>query len=173
MNGPGDPLPSEPPSDSVDFPDRATIVSVPAFLKLDLMCRGLRLQEGMHVTLPPRMRAGLGSGLELVLPGGLRLNAPVVESFAARSPYVLRGRVSSPEIARDDAPELPPVPVTVAPPCAFFERKTSSGKPMGRVAVLHGTVLSVYVGSVCGYWTRAAALAVPLLCDGPQRRDQR
>lgn len=105
------------------------------------------------MTLPPRMRAGLGSGLELVLPGGLRLNAPVVEPFATRSPYVLRRRVSSLEIVRDDAPELPAVPVTVAPPHAFFERKTSSGKSMGRVAVLHGTVLSVYVGSVCGYWT--------------------
>ena len=66
-------------------------------LEIDLFCRRLRLspaaaREAQRVR---RTRAGLGSGLELVLPTHSRLkpaiwmNAPIVESFAQTSPYVL------------------------------------------------------------------------------------
>mgnify|MGYP001146785952 FL=1 len=45
------------------------------------------LEDGGRQIL--RTRAGLGSGLELILPGGLWTNVPVTENFAASSPYVL------------------------------------------------------------------------------------
>src|SRR5438445_7435007 len=66
----------------------------PAYLKLDLYCRGLRLDESCFVEADGgrkilRTRAGLGSGLELILPGGLWTNVPVAESFAQSSPYTL------------------------------------------------------------------------------------
>ena len=66
----------------------------PALLKLDLYCRGLRLDESCYVEEDGgrqilRTRAGLGSGLELLLPGGLWTNVPVTEPFAQRSPYTL------------------------------------------------------------------------------------
>src|SRR3954465_7281163 len=64
----------------------------PALLKLDLYCKGARVdpscfveQDGGRKVL--RTRAGLGSGLELVLPGGLWTNVPVQEAFAHGSPY--------------------------------------------------------------------------------------
>ena len=66
----------------------------PALLKLDLYCKGMRIddsclveQDGGRKIL--RTRAGLGSGLEVVLPGGLWTNVPVTEKFAQPSPYVL------------------------------------------------------------------------------------
>ena len=67
----------------------------PGFLKLDLYCRGLRLHESCTVEDDGgrpvmRARAGLGSGLELILEAGLTVNVPVVEAFAAESPYELR-----------------------------------------------------------------------------------
>ena len=56
----------------------------PALLKLDLYCRGVRLdgscfveEDGGRKIL--RTRAGLGSGLELILPGNLWTNVPVTE----------------------------------------------------------------------------------------------
>ncbi len=68
--------------------------SNPALLKLDLYCKGLRLDDSCFIEEDGgrkilRTRAGLGSGLELILPGGLWTNAPVTEPFARRSPYVL------------------------------------------------------------------------------------
>ena len=66
----------------------------PALLKLDLYCKGIRLDDtclvhddGGRPIL--RTRAGLGSGIEVILPGGLWTNVPVSEPFARRSPYVL------------------------------------------------------------------------------------
>ena len=66
----------------------------PSLLKLDLYCKGLRLDDSCFIEEDGgrkilRTRAGLGSGLELILPGGLWTNAPVSEPFAAKSPYVL------------------------------------------------------------------------------------
>ena len=76
----------------------------PALLKLDLYCKGMRLddcclveEDGGRKIL--RTRAGLGSGLEVILPGGLWTNVPVAERFAQSSPYVLHredGRVRAP-----------------------------------------------------------------------------
>ncbi|MCI0408391.1 MAG: hypothetical protein L0191_07490, partial [Acidobacteria bacterium] len=70
------------------------ILRNPALLKLDLYCRGMRLDDSCYLMEDGgrqilRTRAGLGSGLELILPGGLWTNVPVTEGFAASSPYVL------------------------------------------------------------------------------------
>ena len=62
-------------------------------LEIDLFCRGMRIPD--HVSLDgargiSRTRAGLGSGLEIVIPTNSWLkpevwaNVPVVESFAQR-----------------------------------------------------------------------------------------
>lgn len=107
-----------------------------------------------------RTRAGLGSGLELVLRDGLRVNVPVVEAFARTSPYEVRavpGR--SPhavEILRDGAPCAR---ARVAARPRWYDRTTSSGRPMRRVGTLQGTYLAIYPGRVCDFWVRGEARA--------------
>ena len=59
----------------------------PALLKLDLYCKGMRIDDSCFIEEDGgrkvlRTRAGLGSGLELILPGGLWTNVPVTEPFA-------------------------------------------------------------------------------------------
>lgn len=67
-------------------------------LEIDLFCRGLRLPADVSLAgarSVSRTRAGLGSGLELIIPTGSHLkpdvwvNVPVVEPFAQSSPYRL------------------------------------------------------------------------------------
>jgi hypothetical protein len=129
-------------------------------LEIDLFCRGLRvpipaaLDEARGVR---RTRAGLGSGLELVLPTGswlkpdIWMNAPLDEPFARRSPYVLYPRRDGPVIVDDrngyryDA-RLPPEP-------AWYRQHTSRGTPMARVGALQGTYLGIYINPVCEFWT--------------------
>ena len=69
-------------------------------LEIDLFCKGLRVPHRVSLDGArgiSRTRAGLGSGLELAISTGSRLkeeiwmNAPVVEPFVQRSPYVLIG----------------------------------------------------------------------------------
>ena len=144
----------------------------PALLKLDLYCRGMRLDDSCYLMEDGgrqilRTRAGLGSGLELILPGGLWTNVPVTEGFASTSPYVLHrengryllrrhgerspGSGSSLQIAsRRDEKDIP---VQLAPRPGWYERSTSSGKPMTRIGTLQGTYLGIYQAKVCEYWT--------------------
>src|SRR5438477_10142845 len=109
-----------------------TLRANPAYLKLDLYCRGLRLDDSCYIEEDGgrkilRTRAGLGSGLELILPGGLWTNVPVSESFASYSPYTVhreRGRYWLRYQGIDVVPvELPPRP-------SWYERPTATGKPM-------------------------------------------
>jgi len=129
----------------------------PGYLKLDLYCRGLRLHESCRVVDDGgrpvlRARAGLGSGLELVLPEGFYVNVPVVEAFAKDSPYELRrdgdGRYA---LWRDGGPCCP---VRLSPRPDWYDAPTSTGKPMRRVGTLQGTYLAVYPAQVCHFWVK-------------------
>jgi hypothetical protein len=126
-----------------------------ALLKLDLYCQGLRLDESCYIEEDGgrkilRTRAGLGSGLELVLPGGLWTNVPVTEPFAQRSPYTLHREDGRYSLRWKGEPVAP---VTLSPRPGWYEGLTSSGKPMTRIGTLQGTYLGIYQAKVCEYWT--------------------
>jgi uncharacterized radical SAM superfamily protein len=132
-----------------------TLRDNPAYLKLDLYCRGLRVDESCFVEADGgrkvlRTRAGLGSGLELILPGGLWTNVPVAEPFAQSSPYSLR-RADGAYMLRWRDTDV--TPVRLSPRPEWYEQRTSTGKPMTRVGTLQGTYLGIYPAKVCEYWT--------------------
>ena len=128
-------------------------------LEIDLFCRGLRvpatapLDEARGVR---RTRAGLGSGLELVLPTGSQLkpeiwvNAPIVEPFARRSPYLLYFRGDGPVIVDERRGYHYDVRLPREP--AWYRQTTSRGTPMSRIGVLQGTYLGIYINPVCEFW---------------------
>jgi len=127
----------------------------PALLKLDLYCKGIRIDESCLVEESGgrkimRTRAGLGSGLEAVLPGGLWTNIPVAESFAETSPYSLHAQNGEFRIHHEEIGRVSKIDLSPRPP--WYEEITSSGKPMTRVGSLQGTYLGVYPSKVCEYW---------------------
>lgn len=132
----------------------AEVRANPALLKLDLYCKGARLdvasmgQGGTGRGLM-RTRAGLGSGLEVILPGGLWTNVPVLEAFARRSPYEFVPDDDGLRLLRDG--EFVAT-VSLSPRPTWYDRMTTSGKPMARVGTLQGTYLGVYPAKVCDYW---------------------
>jgi uncharacterized radical SAM superfamily protein len=133
-----------------------TLRANPAYLKLDLYCRGLRLDDSCYIEEDGgrrilRTRAGLGSGLELILPGDLWTNAPVAEPFARSSPYTLH-RVQGRYLLRWNDDEVGPVRLSPRPD--WYDARTSSGKPMTRIGTLQGTYLGIYQAKVCEYWTK-------------------
>jgi len=131
-------------------------------LEIDLFCRGLRLTDdavlegGRGVR---RTRAGLGSGLELVIPTGswlkpeIWMNAPVVEPFAQASPYVLRGGPSGHQILDERNHQSYDVRLPSQP--LWYDRPTSRGVLMSRIGVLQGTYLGIYINPVCEFWGSA------------------
>jgi hypothetical protein len=135
----------------------------PCELEIDLFCRGIRIdsscklwEDGRAIS---RTRAGLGSGLELVLPGPLKdiwVNVPVEEDFVRDSPYALL-KVEDGYLLADERGPLR-YPVHVPPEPAWYSRRTSRGTSMRRVGVLQGTYLGIYISNSCLYWYSSPAL---------------
>ena len=135
-------------------------------LEIDLLCRGMRIAADATLdgTQPiSRTRAGLGSGLEVIVPTGSRLkkeiwvNVPVDEAFAIQSPYRLHGNSTSGftivdrRAGRSYPARLPRTP-------GWYTRRTSSGVPMNRIGVLQGTCLGIYINPVCAFWSYSPPL---------------
>lgn len=121
----------------------------PVELEIELFCRGMRLSEaaGRRIT---RTRAGLGSGLEIVIPSkpkDIWMNVPVVEPFAQSSPFLLEHDTVV-DTRNGDA-----YPIRIPSEPSWYGRRTSHGTEMSRIGILQGTYLGIYVGARCIYWS--------------------
>ncbi|MBU0547522.1 MAG: radical SAM protein [Candidatus Omnitrophica bacterium] len=125
----------------------------PGLLKLDLFCRGIKIDASCDLSKDARpvlrTRGGLGSGLELILPKGLYVNAPIEEHFVKKTPYTLIKKYRDYFIKKNGhiicRIKLPARP-------KFYERMTTSGKLMSRIGVMQGTYLGIYPAKVCEFW---------------------
>lgn len=128
----------------------------PAELEIDLFCKGIRIHESCDLEHDARLfaqaRAGLGSGLEVIIPAQrpIWLNVPVIEPFATYSPYELRRTDGGYQVFHFKDREAYPVRLPKEP--EWYSLKTSSGMLMREIGVLQGTYLGIYLGKVCGFW---------------------
>ena len=127
-----------------------------SLLKLDLYCKGAQMDESCFVTGDGgrpilRTRAGLGSGLELILPGNLWTNVPVSEEFAQHSPYSVHRLPDGRYDLRWQGESV--IQPQLSPRPAWYDYQTSSGKAMTQIGTLQGTYLGIYQSKVCEYWT--------------------
>jgi len=127
----------------------------PCELEIDLFCKGVRIDEESagSIEMSRRTRAGLGSGIELILPGTFKdiwVNVPVTEKFVQASPYLLQSR-SGTLVITDQRSGLS-YPTRLNPIPEWYSEKTSRGVEMSQVGVLQGTYLGIYIGPVCRYW---------------------
>jgi hypothetical protein len=149
----------------------------PIELEIELFCRGIRIDRscelGEDARRISRTRAGLGSGLELVIPGkrkDLWVNVPVLERFAGRSPFTLihdpERRKHEPRYRIRDQRDGSSYDVRIPPEPAWYGRKTSSGAEMSRIGVLQGNYLGVYVSNTCLYWAGSPSTACKFCTTG-------
>ena len=143
----------------------------PVELEIELFCRGLRVdrscQLGADGRRIARIRAGLGSGLELVLRGKKRahwVNVPVAEGFATSSPFRLFKQSDGYWLVDQRGHfgyrvEIPPEP-------SWYSRRTASGAEMSRVGVLQGNYLGIYVSTACLFWASRPSRACKFCTTG-------
>lgn len=129
----------------------------PCELEIDLFCSGVRVDPSCTLAQDARklsrIRAGLGSGLEVVLPGRRKeiwMNVPVEEDFALQSPYLLLKRGEG-YLVRDERGGTE-YPVRIPEEPAWYGRRTPKGTEMCKVGVLQGTYLGIYISNSCTYW---------------------
>jgi len=125
----------------------------PGILKLELFCKGMRINPSCDLEndarLVSRIRAGLGSGLEMILPHNLYANVPILEEFARKSPFLLVKSKGRYYITKEGS-ELCQVTIPHQP--LWYNSRTINGTLMSRVGMLQGTYLAIYPARVCSYW---------------------
>ena len=133
----------------------------PCELQIDLFCNGAAIDASCDLAADgrgiARTRAGLGSGLDLIVPGApplsrdVWLNVPLEEQFVAGTPFLLRRGDAGYEIEDRRDGEIYPVRLPSTP--AWYGRTTTTGMEMQRIGLLQGTYLGIYVGANCRFWT--------------------
>jgi len=144
----------------------------PAELEIDLFCKGVLIDDSCTLEQDARAfsrtRAGLGSGLELVIPTprkDLWMNAPVFEPFVKGTPYTVFKKEGAYAV-RDGREASLVYPVRIPPQPRWYERKTSAGTPMSQVGVLQGTYLGIYFGETCHFWRSSPSKACKFCTTG-------
>lgn len=155
----------------------------PGLLKLALAHRGVALDpesaphpEIAHVLARPADPLTATTGrlaglryLDLVLPDDLHARVPVNTTPGQGPRYLLRAQGGRTTVIAEN--EAPPTEyeVRVPPPPRFYERTTSRGQPMHRVATIVGTRVLVDPAAACGVGLRGRPCAA---CQGrPARAD--
>ena len=143
----------------------------PVELEIELFCRGVRIDRSCEIEHDgrriSRTRAGLGSGLELVLPAGRKpiwVNVPVVEAFVEHSPLLLVRERSGYRVI--DSRTADGYEVSIPREPEWYSRKTSAGVEMSRIGVLQGNYLGIYVSNSCLYWAAQPSLACKFCTTG-------
>ncbi|HEU5249982.1 MAG TPA: radical SAM protein [Thermoanaerobaculia bacterium] len=143
----------------------------PVELEIELFCRGIRIDsidevsaEGRRIA---RTRAGLGSGLELVIRGNRRnhwVNVPTAERFAEKSPFHLLKQPDGYWILDERSGEGYAAALPEEP--GWYSRRTSSGVEMSRIGVLQGNYLGIYVSTSCLFWASRPSRACKFCTTG-------
>jgi hypothetical protein len=143
----------------------------PVELEIELFCRGMKIGDSCHVEQEARRiartRAGLGSGLELIIPTSRKkiwMNVPIVERFTEMSPFTLEKR--GPSYFVDDRRDGITYGVEIPEEPKWYSQTTSSGAEMSRIGVLQGNYLGIYVSNRCLYWNFAPSLACKFCTTG-------
>ena len=143
----------------------------PVELEIELFCCGMQIDPSCHTESDgrriSRTRAGLGSGLEIMIPATPKpiwVNVPVTERFAQQSVFSLQKRDERYFVV--DARNAESYEVTIPPEPAWYSRYTSADVQMSRVGVLQGNYLGIYVSNRCLYWNWSPSLACKFCTTG-------
>jgi solute carrier family 13 (sodium-dependent dicarboxylate transporter), member 2/3/5 len=142
----------------------------PVELEIELFCRGARIDRSAEESGARRItrtRAGLGSGLEIVIPAkrkAIWANVPVVEPFAEKSPFRITSDGDGFVVEDDRSAEVYPITIPEEP--EWYGRSTSSGVEMSRIGILQGNYLGIYISNRCMYWALSPQQACKFCTTG-------
>jgi len=134
----------------------------PAYLKLEVAARGVILDPSVRARtalLRPTTGAdAVARSLDLVLPDDVWVSASVEERATAGSPFRLLADGERLFLARrnPDGAESLRIEIRAVPQPRFYERHTTRGTPMWRVAAVHGSHLVINPAGACGFSLRGA-----------------
>jgi hypothetical protein len=124
-------------------------------LKFEILSKGIQLPDKIRINLskmskePQSMRSGLSSGIELILPEDIWVNAPVKEHFAKKSPLTLDIENGKFVVKKGNNFVTN---VETLPRPAFYDKCTSDGILMKKIGSARADRLSISISRTCVFW---------------------
>lgn len=124
-------------------------------LKFQIMSKGVRIDEkvraeiGREIKDTVSMRSGLSSGLDMILPDNIWVNAPINEWFVNQSGLELRQNRNR-FVLRENGQVITEVKLLPRP--AYYDRYTSDGVLMRTIGSTRGDRLSISITNSCVFW---------------------
>lgn len=124
-------------------------------LYMELLVSGVRVPDRLPIgsKIPHRVRSGSCGGLDLVLPDGRYVNAPVNEHFVTQSAFRLRlDEEDRATVINDETGESIPVSIPKAP--EYYDHAVcSSGRKMAQVGQICSDRLGIGITNRCTFWS--------------------
>ncbi|MFB0563735.1 MAG: MSMEG_0568 family radical SAM protein [Candidatus Lokiarchaeia archaeon] len=118
-------------------------------LKTEILCKGVKTEKSIEKGR--RVGAGPAGGRYLVLPNNSVVNTPLWPHFANRSNFILRELDYGWSLFKNGDKITD---VELINPPKFYSRKTLSGQPMYKIALLHGKdCVATTLLQSCVYWS--------------------
>lgn len=124
----------------------------PVRLKIDLATRGARVDPRLRPRVPNAPEFA-PRGLQLVLPEDVRVVVPFDDDASAAAPYAIVAESERAFVVGGDALRVEVQPAIVP---RFYERRTTSGRPMWQIGTVHGMYLLVSPNGMCGFSAHGA-----------------
>jgi hypothetical protein len=103
---------------------------------------------------------GEATGIDLLLPEDVWVQAPIDERLTGASPFTLAAEAGGFRLCRGEtAAADAALEVRVLAPPDFYRRRTSSGTLMGEVAAVHGNFIALDPAAACGFGRRGVPCA--------------
>lgn len=125
------------------------------FLKFKILSQGLTINEeikknlGRSIKDTISLRSGLSSGIDIILPENIWVNAPINEWFAKESSLFLESRKSKFALVRNGKKLAN---ITILPRPAYYDKITSDGIPMKKIGTMRGDRISIGINNYCIFW---------------------
>ncbi len=121
-----------------------------ALLKIELLCLGARSTE--DIDRGRKGGAGPAGGQYFVLPGNVVVNVPLQGRFVENSPFTILRDNKGYSLYKN---QKFLTNVEIVPRPKFYDKFTSDGTPMWKIALLHGRdCLASTVSQRCVYWRK-------------------
>ncbi len=124
----------------------------PGYLKLDLMLKGLRIDDSIYkkgfISNNIVPVEGVVGGLDIILPENTWVNVSYRDGYVKASPYLLIEKGEKTFITNGEKE----VEVRLLPPPEFYTKKTSSGIPFSRIGLIHGGYIAITPVMKCDFF---------------------
>ncbi|RJP78604.1 MAG: hypothetical protein C4522_12575 [Desulfobacteraceae bacterium] len=128
-------------------------------LKIKILTRGVKLGVSVYnkihnsdIKTPLKLRTGLSSGIDIILPDNIWVNAPINEHYVKETNIKIHFKKD--KFVLDD--ELGSYNISIPRSPSYYDKYSTDGIPLKKIGSIRGDRLSIALNKNCIFWKNEA-----------------